>query len=99
MRYYSLGGYSLGGYNLGGYSLGGYSLGGYSLCHRFGSPLPTHLSRNNIEDPSTYPLFREYIYIYIYILHWSRCFFNILFGTDAVYWLGVTLSNHGSPNI
>ena len=32
---------------------------------------------------------------YIYILHWSRCLFNILFGTDAVYWLGLTLCTNG----
>ena len=51
-----MGGYSLGGYILGGFNLGGLILGGYSLCYRFGSNKCTHLSRSNIEDPSTYLL-------------------------------------------
>ena len=47
-----------------GYSLGGYSLGVYSRCHRFGSLRATHLSRNNLENPSAYPLFREQTIFY-----------------------------------
>ena len=44
---------------MGAYSLGAYSLGAYSQCDRFGGNKSTHLFRNNIEDPSTYRLFRE----------------------------------------
>ena len=53
----------LGGLNLGGYSLGGYCLGDYRMCHRFWGKRCTHLSRSNMEDPSTYLLVGEYIYI------------------------------------
>ena len=63
MGAYSLGGYIVGGYNLGSYNLGGYTLAGYSLCYRFGGKKCIHLSRRNIQDPSTYLLFREYVYI------------------------------------
>ena len=46
---------------MGGYSLGGHSLGGHSAppIWELESLRSTHLSRSDIENPSTYPLFRE----------------------------------------